>query len=181
MIKWLIRRRIAAFERTYRYDMAHVREILDASLSAFFAFARVQRFAMFRRSVPLAVQVAAALPVVMAEDCGPCAQLTVTLAERQGVAPEILRAIVAHEEAKMPAEIALAYRFGKAVHAHDPAADELRPLIIARWGRVGLVSLAFAIASARIFPTLKYALGYGRACTRLKVANADVPVLRRAS
>lgn len=180
MLKYLVKRKIAAFERAYRYDMSHVRDILDAGLGAFFSFARVQRFAMFRRAIPLEAQVAAALPVVMAEDCGPCAQLTVTMAERAGVAPELLRAIAARDESKMPADIALAFRFAQAVLGHDPAADELRPRILERWGRRGLVSLAFTIAGARIFPTLKYALGYGRACTRLKVANTDVPVLRRA-
>ena len=41
-----------------------------------------------------------------------------------------------------------------------------------------LVSLAFAVTGARIFPTLKYALGHGRACTRVIVGGESRPVLR---
>jgi hypothetical protein len=43
------------------------------------------------------------------------------------------------------------------------------------------VSLAFALTSARFYPTLKYALGYGQTCTRVSVGGAPVPVLRRAA
>ena len=47
-----------------------------------------------------------------------------------------------------------------------------------RWGKRALVSLAFAVTGARIFPTLKYAMGHGRACTRVTVGGKSRPVLR---
>jgi hypothetical protein len=81
----------------------------------------------------------------------------------------------------MPDEVVLAYRFAKASLARDAAADELRIEIVKRWGQQGLISLAFALASARIFPTVKYALGHGQACSRVTVAGSPVPVLKRAA
>jgi hypothetical protein len=84
----------------------------------------------------------------MAEDCGPCSQLAVTMAERQGVAPAVIKAIVAGDEHAMTPDAALAYRFAQAVLRHDPGADALREQIVARWGRRALVSLAWA-AQAR--------------------------------
>ena len=46
--------------------------------------------------------------------------------------------------------------------------------IVGRWGRRALVSLAFAITAARIYPTVKYALGHGKACMRVVVGDTAV-------
>jgi hypothetical protein len=62
------------------------------------------------------------------------------------------------------------------------AADELRDEIVQRWGKRALVSLAFAITASRLYPTLKYALGHGRACQRIVVAGEPVaPSSRRVA
>ena len=46
------------------------------------------------------------------------------------------------------------------------------------WGQRALISLAFAMMGARLFPTLKYALGHGHACMRLTIGGETRPVLR---
>lgn len=181
MLKWLMRRRLAAFERTYGYDVSYARDILDADPSALLAFGRIERLARYRRGVPQAAYYAAKLVAARAEDCGPCTQLVVTMAERAGVEPAVLRAALAGDPHAMTPDAALGYRFAEAVLAHDLTAEALRDEIIKRWGRQGLVSLAFAIAAARVFPTVKYALGHGKACTRVTVGGTGVPVLRRAA
>jgi hypothetical protein len=117
----------------------------------------------------------------MAEDCGPCTQLAIEMAQREGVDPAILRAVVAHNIAAMPYEVALAVRFAEASLKHAPEADDLRQEVVRRFGERGLVSLSFALVAGRIFPTLKYALGYGRACTRLTIGGEPQPVLRQLS
>ena len=181
MLKWLMRRRIAAFERAYDYDMSYARAILDASPRALLAFGRIEALARYRRDVPRDAYFAAKLVAAGAEDCGPCMQLVATMAERAGVAPGVLRAVLARDEGAMTQEAALGFRFAEAVLAHAPRADELREEIVRRWGRHALVSLGFAIAAARVFPTVKYGLGHGKACTRITVAGASVPVLREAA
>jgi hypothetical protein len=67
------------------------------------------------------------------------------------------------------------------VLAHDVSADELRDEIVRCWGKHALISLGFAIATTRVFPTVKYALGHGQACTRVVVEGTPVPVLREAA
>jgi hypothetical protein len=37
-----------------------------------------------------------------------------------------------------------------------------------------LISLAFAITAARLDPTVKYALGHGKSCTRIVVGGTPV-------
>ena len=81
----------------------------------------------------------------------------------------------------MPEPVVLGVRFTQAVLRHDAGADELRDHIVQRWGRRALVTLALAITGSRLYPTLKYALGHGQACMRVRVGGADLPVLRRAA
>ena len=69
--------------------------------------------------------------------------------------------------------------FAEASLRHAPEADDLREEVVRRWGKRALISLAFAITGARIFPTVKYAMGHGRACTRVTVGGETRPVLAR--
>jgi hypothetical protein len=181
MLTWLIKRRIDAFERVYGYDTSYLRDMLAADVKAVMALWKVQGLSRYRKGVPREAWYAAGLAGVLSEDCGPCTQLAIAMAERDGVAADTLRAIVAGDTRMMPDEAVLAYRFAKASLARDAAADELRIEIVKRWGQQGLISLAFALASARIFPTVKYALGHGQACSRVTVAGSPVPVLKRAA
>jgi len=181
MLKWLLQRKLDAFEREFDYDASYVRDILAADPGAALRFGRVQALGQYCRDLPRAAWYAAGITATMAEDCGPCTQLGVTMAEREGIPAATLRAIVARDVAAMPPDVAFAFRFAQAVLAHDPAADDLRAEILERWGPRALVSLAFAITAARMYPTMKYALGHGQACTRVSVGGATVPVLRQAA
>jgi hypothetical protein len=98
------------------------------------------------------------------------------MAERAGVAPEVLRMVLERDTQAMPEHVALVFRFAQAALAHDADADALRPQIVERWGPQAWVSLGFALTSARLFPTLKYALGYGQACTRVTVGGKPLAV-----
>jgi hypothetical protein len=178
MLKWFLRRHIAAFERTWNYDASYIREMIDADPRAMMVFGKVQGLNQYRKDVPLAAYCAAGLVAVMAEDCGPCTQLGIDMAQREGVDAAILRAIVARDYAAMPEEVALAVRFTEATLRHAPEADDLREEVLRRWGKRGLISLAFSMLSARVYPTLKFALGHGRTCTRLVIGGEARPVLR---
>ena len=94
------------------------------------------------------------------------------MAERAGVSPVVLRAVLTDNPDAMPPDVLLVWRFTRATLAHDAAADEYRDAIVKRWGRRALISLAFAISAARIYPTVKYALGHGQACMRVTVGGA---------
>ena len=180
LLKPLIRRELAKFEREWDYDMSYCREILEASPAAMMKFNGAMGLARHREDVPLAALYAAKLASVMSEDCGPCTQLVAGMAEREGVAPATIRAILRRQPAAMPADAALGYRFAQAALDHDLEADVLRAEVVHRWGRRALVSLAFALTSARIFPTLKYALGHGHSCVRVRVGGEELPVASAA-
>ena len=179
MLKWLFKKQIDAFDRDYGYDSSYVREIISADLDAAIKFSKVMGLTKYRKGVPADVCYAAGLVASMAEDCGPCTQLGVTMAEREGVAPEVIRAILTGNTQAMSEDVLVAYRFAHAVLAHNPEADLLREQIVAKWGKKGLISLAFALTMARFFPTLKYAMGHGQACSRITVGGTPVAVNRQ--
>jgi hypothetical protein len=178
MVRWLLRRTIESFERKWNYDASYLKEIADLSPVAAMKFTLATSLGSYRRDVSLAALCAAGITAVRSEDCGPCTQLAITMAEQQGVGPEILRALVKDDEAAMPEEVALAWRFTRATLAHDAAADGYRDEIVRRWGPRAVVTLAFAITTARMYPTVKYAMGHGKICSRVIVNGAPVAIDR---
>jgi alkylhydroperoxidase/carboxymuconolactone decarboxylase family protein YurZ len=182
MIGWLINRQMTAFERDFDYDMSYARDILSAGLGAFRRFSASFGMARHRDNVARDAWYAAKIAAAFSEDCGPCTQLFVSMAERDGVNPATLRAILAADEKAMSPDAALGYRFARAVIARDISeSDRLRTEVLQRWGQRGLVSLALTIASSRVFPALKYALGHGSACTKVRVGGALAPLLHHES
>ena len=94
-----------------------------------------------------------------------------------GLSPQLLQAILQGDEAAMSPDAALGYAFARASLARDSdRAAAVRDRVVARWGRKGLTVLALTLTGARMYPTLKYALGYGRACSSIAVVGASSPV-----
>jgi len=174
MIRWALRKAIRRFERQWNYDASYMRDLIDASPRAAWLFSRAAALGQFRKDIPLEPWFAAGITSVRNEDCGPCTQLGVQMAERAGVSPAVIRAVLTDNPEVMPPDVALAWRFTRATLAHDIAADEYREEIVKRWGRLGLISLAFAITASRIYPAVKYALGHGKACSRIVVDGTPV-------
>jgi hypothetical protein len=174
MVKWLIRKRLDAFERRFDYDLGYAREVLDTDLRAFLQLGKISGALGWHRDIPLDVYYGVKLTGTVAEDCGPCTQLVVTMALADKVAPEVVAAIVAGDQATAGELARLGMTFARAVLVHDPAADEPRAEIERRWGARAVISAAYALTAARFFPTFKYALGHGRACQKVIVAGTTI-------
>ncbi|HLI66092.1 MAG TPA: hypothetical protein VKU90_06980 [Caulobacteraceae bacterium] len=175
MLRAILRGQIRRMEREFDYDASYMSELLDADLVAFLKFSLITSVVP-RRAAPAAALAAAGLVGTLAEDCGPCTQISVEIASRAGVKPEVLRGILAGDAATMGEDASLAYRFAKASLARDiEQADPLRDEVVRRWGQKGLAALALALTTARMYPTMKYAMGHGRACSRVLVAGEPAP------
>jgi hypothetical protein len=180
MVKWLMRRGIKAFERQWNYDASYVHELIETDPRAAWMFQRAVGLGRYRRDVPADALFAAGITAARHEDCGPCTQLGVTMAERAGIDPKVIRAVLTETPLLMPPDVALAWRFTRATLDHDPSADQYRDEIIRRWGPRAVVSLAFAIVTARLYPTVKYAMGHGKACIRIVVGGAPLAFDRQS-
>lgn len=181
MLKSILSRWLDGFERTWRYDASYMRLVLRVSPASLLKFAIGTR-APDVRAAPGAALIAAGLVGTLAEDCGPCTQIAIDMATAHGVPPAILRAIVAGDEVAMGETAALAWRFARASLARDmEAADPLRDEIVRRWGEKALVAIGLSLTAARMYPTLKYALGYGQTCSKIVVAGEDVAPYAQAA
>lgn len=174
MLRAILSRGLDGFERTWRYDASYMRLVLKVSPASLVKFALGTR-APDVRAAPGVALVAAGIVGTLAEDCGPCTQIAVDMATSHGVPPAILRAIVAGDEAAMGEIAALVWRFARASLARDmEACDPERDEIVRRWGEKGLVAISLSLTAARMYPTLKYALGYGKSCSKVVVAGEDI-------
>jgi alkylhydroperoxidase family enzyme len=174
MLNRFLHGQIRKFERNFDYDMSYGHEMLDISRKAFLSFAKINAMSGYCEDAPPALYHAAKITAMLNEDCGPCTQLVTRMAESAGVEPAVLRAVLAGDAANMSEQARLGWRYATAVLAHDPEADSLRVQIEQQWGPRAVVSLALAIASARVYPTLKYALGHGQSCSRVRAGGVDV-------
>jgi hypothetical protein len=177
MLKSLLNLMIRRMEKQWRYDAGYMRFMTNVSPWSSLKFGVVTGL-VNRRDAPAEALAAAGLAGTLAEDCGPCTQLGLDMAAAGGVSTAVLRAILAGDRAGMGETAALAYDFAQAVLAHDPEADALREEIVKRWGEKALVALALTTTTARMYPTLKYGLGYGKACTKVTVAGDPAPFAR---
>ena len=180
MIRLILHSTIRRFERRYDYDATYMHAILEASIPAFVKFALAQTMSAHREGVSPDALFAARIAAVRFEDCGPCAQLVVNMALEAGVEPAMVRAIVARDVRRLSADASLGLRLADAVLAHE-STDDARANVVARFGEKGLITLAYAIAATRIYPTLKRALGHAHTCERLRVEGEYVIAARAAA
>jgi len=176
MLKALLDRfAIRPFEARFDYDASYMRELLSASPVAFLKFTAITGIVP-RREAPAAALAAAGIVATLREDCGPCTQIGVDIAQRTGVPGETLCAILAGDEAAMGEAAALAFRFAHASLDRDlERADPLRDEIVRRWGQKALVAIALTMMTGRMYPTLKYALGHGKTCSKVVVGGEAAP------
>jgi hypothetical protein len=158
MIKWLLHRKLAAFERETDYDASYMHEVLETDLEAFRRFGRATGLGEYRKDVPADVYTAAGLTSSIQADCGPCTQLGVGFALHAGVPAATIAAIVAGDSRRCRPTSRSACGSRAAVLARDASADEHREEIVRRFGARAVLTLGFAIMTAQLYPTLKYAL-----------------------
>ena len=107
MLKAILARQIDRFERLWGYDASYMRHLLAASPASFLKFGFVAGM-VDRKAAPAEALAAAGIAGTLAEDCGPCTQISVDMATAGGVDPQVLRAILAGDEAAMGETAALA-------------------------------------------------------------------------
>ncbi len=163
MIRSFLRRRLDSEEEKLGESMDYLRHVVDVSPGAFARFAAIMPFANSRKVLPVDAWFVAQVVAAKREDCGPCLQITVNLARQAGVSPDVLRAALDGRLDELPEDLSEVARFAAAI-AKATDDEGLRSSLTDRYGERGVIELAFAIASARIPPTVKRALGFARSC-----------------
>ncbi len=170
MLRRLILSRITAAEKTLGVPLDYCRFIIRTSLRASFKFAKFLAVDEYRRVLPAGPCYVARIVAVQHDDCGTCVQIAVNQAKKAGLPAEVLRAVLDGNLDDLPEELRDTYRFAKAVVHASGEEDTLRERIRQRYGDEGLIEMALAIASCRVFPTVKRTLGYAVSCSAVPIA-----------
>jgi hypothetical protein len=96
------------------------------------------------------------------------------MAQEMGVGDEVLRAVITADEDAMSDDVRLMTRYTRASLRHEVEAEGFREEIVRRWGKDTLVRVGYLITVGGLFPTIKYALGHGQACTRVRIGEREV-------
>jgi AhpD family alkylhydroperoxidase len=173
MLKWFLTRAIAATRKNLGVDdFDYAYRLRDVAPWRLLRFSFIKTVEGPRKLTPPEVYHAAGLAAAMVEDCGPCVQIHVNLALKDGVTESVLQALLKRDFSAAGADAALGFRFGDAVARGEDASD-YRDAITARWDEPGVIELAFTIATARFYPAVKRGMGYARACEKIKVGAVE--------
>lgn len=182
MRRFLARRFLAAFSRRYGYDTSYAEHMLEVAPSAFFKFARLSRVAQHREVVPARETRAAAIIGALAEDCGPCTELSVTRAREAGLTWQDIEAVLTDRRDALSAETECAVRFARALVARSADLPDARAAVRTRWGDAGVVDLTLACQFGRMFPLVKAGLGYIESCQSVCVDGRSIrPAMKTAA
>ncbi len=169
MLRRIILSRIAAAEKQLGVPLDYCRFIVRVSLRASFKFAKFLAVDEYRRMLPPGPFYVVRIVATQHEDCGTCVQIAVNQAKKAGVPAELLRAVLDGKLDALPEELREAYRFAEVVLTANGEEGAWRERIRLRYGDEGLIEMALAIATCRVFPTIKRVLGYAVSCSAVAV------------
>lgn len=164
-----VRAELRAFGEHYDYDASYLERLMDAAPGAFARFAAAMAMARPHEVLPADAASVAKAAVLLHDDCGPCLQLGLRMAVEAGVGRDVLNAAL-HSPAKLPQPLRDVYDHARQVVGGENGDPERIERLRAALGTQGFAELAVAIVGARIYPTLKHALGEGAACVPADLA-----------
>lgn len=181
MRQFFARRALGAFASRYNYDVTYMDHMLSVSPAAFFKFAALTKVALHREAAPKPAFYAAKIVGALAEDCGPCVQLAVDMAEEAGIPATSIEAVLTRNRSDMDVETLLGFRFADALVRRAPEEDDAREVVRAQWGEAAVVDLTLATQIGRIFPMVKAGLGFSKTCRRVRIGERPVDVVKAAA
>ncbi len=181
MRQFFARRALKAFGARYGYDVTYMGHMLNVSPAAFFKFAALTKAALHREAAPKPAFYAAKIVGALAEDCGPCVQLAVDMAEEAGMSPTCIEAVLTRNRADMDVDTLLGFRFADALVRRAPEEDDAREVVRGQWGEAAVIDLTLATQVGRIFPMVKAGLGFSKTCRRVHIGDRRVDVVKAAA
>ncbi|HSI62082.1 MAG TPA: hypothetical protein VLE43_03160 [Candidatus Saccharimonadia bacterium] len=155
---------LRAFGQHYDYDVSYLEALMEASPGAFLAFEGAMNTGRYQKAAPTELLVIAKITALRTEDCGPCTELGIKMAREKGVSDAVLHGALHGGKGLSPEHLEI-HQYAHAVTTNEEMDPDLLPRLEARWGREVMAEIGLAIVGARIYPTMKRALGYAKSCS----------------
>jgi hypothetical protein len=103
------------------------------------------------------------------------------MALEAGMAKDQIEAVLRRNIKAMTPSVKVAFQFADTVVNRSANDETCREAVRARWGEKGVIDLTMALQMGRLFPMIKLALGYAKACRRVSVAGDQIDVIKQAA
>ncbi len=155
---------IDQFEKHYDYDCNYMRKMAQSNPQAFETFVNFLPMGQVGKSLPVEVLWTAKISSMLTEDCGACVQLNIKMALEAGVTQDLVKMIVQSPE-KLSADLSTVYNYARSVSLNIDTFYQYQNKIQEQYSQEQITELALAIASTKIYPTVKRALGDFKSCS----------------
>lgn len=160
---------LEGFQAHYDYDTSYMKEMLQVNPKAFETFQNFLPMASFVEKTPKEVIYVVKLTSMKNEDCGQCLQLNVDMAIEAGVDKEIIKEVIFNEGKNLPKELKEVYDFTLAVGNNEEIDSNIYDKINKKYSRDIMTEIALAIASTKIFPTIKRVMNDFHSCSVIQL------------
>ena len=164
------REKIRGFGRHYDYDVSYIEQLLDASPGAFLAFEAAMPMGTYHNAAPADLLYIAKIAAMRIQDCGPCTELGVKKAREAKVPESVIQGALHGGKGLAPLQLDV-YHYAQAVISYEDLPPDLLSRLESALGREVLAELALALVAARLYPTLKHALGHAKSCSLVPSLN----------
>lgn len=169
MISMMLNKEIDKAEEFLGANMDYLRHLQDQSLGAALKFFMFMPMAGHGKTADPNALAVARLVATKQEDCGPCVQATVNGALAAGADKAVVQAVLDADLETLSPTLRQVHDFAKSVARADPSATSQSEELSELLGAAAVMELSLAIASARVFPTLKRGMGFAQSCAMVKV------------
>ncbi len=159
---------MADFDEKYGYDSSYLLEIMEASPSGFEKYFNFLPLAHHQEKSSAEALFVANLVAMQEADCGTCLQLVVRMAQEAGVSSQIINETLSDGHL-LPDDLKLVRSYAQVVARAEPLDPELLATMREQFSDTEIAEIALRIASARVFPTIKRALGRAKSCSMVTV------------
>ena len=151
------------FEKHYDYDCSYMRKLATSAPKAFESFVNFLPMGQIGESLPTEVLWTAKISAMLTEDCGACVQLNIKMAIEAGVSVDLVKMIIANPE-KLSKSLKEVYSFAFSVAKNEDNHAELYESMSQKYTAEQISEMAIAIASTKVYPTIKRSLGEFKSC-----------------
>lgn len=170
-----------ALERRLKVSAAYLGKMGETSPAGFLKFLLFLPLAAHQGRSRTGLVDAVRLVATQAEDCGSCLQIAITAALDNGLRGSQVLAVLDRNFDRLARDLEIAVRFADGVLLRDGSEAHPRQELEDRFGPRVVTDLSLAIASARLFPTLKRGMGYATSCSKAVCEPLAESLASRAS
>lgn len=168
-MKKLYNAMLSQLERFVGESVDYLRFVAEKSPRLLRKFRHVFFFANCRKACPKDIFHMAGILGSLEQDCGTCVQISVNVAKKDGLTKDFIFEVMRGQISGWDRARQDAFHYMSAVLKKDGATHDLREAFRRNYGDEALIEVAYALASAQVYPVVKRTLGYAISCKMIEV------------